>query len=937
MSTDPTFNPLLVACSVLVAIFASYVALNLAQSVTGSQGKAKLLWLISGALAMGVGIWSMHFVGMLAFEMPGMVIAYGVKLLILSIVVAIAGSAIALAIISQAAVPMSALLSGGVAMAAAISGMHYIGMYSMSMPATIHWNIYLVLASIGIALVASYGALGILIRYRNKPEKIWQLLAASIVMGFAISGMHYTGMLAATFIHDGGIASQGSKIIVSHGLSIAVLATTLFILGLALATSVGQRILARKKKNVDQILVKGEETFRHLVEAVKDYAIFMLDPAGHITTWNSGAERIIGYNENEVRGKHVSIFYPTNGVSTGTFSAEKDTALETGHFEAEVRRMRKDGTIFWANIVLVPLYNKEGELIGFSKVIRDVTHIKEFESRMLQLNEQLEQRVKERTRALEDREHQLRTITNAVPVLLAQIDRNERILFANEAFCNWFGSKPHGIVGENFSSILGPDRYPGNRPFVERALRGETTTYERLSRSGSRFASLAITLVPEFDENQNVSRIVILASDITKHKEIEDELKRAKEAAEVANEAKSAFLANMSHEIRTPLGAILGFSELMLNEKTPPAEKEKCVEVINRNGRVLSTIINDILDLSKVEAGKLQIEKVNVAFGDVIHDIGSILNLEATAKGIDLRITADGAIPSHINTDPLRLRQILLNIIGNAIKFTAKGSVDVRVKMVTGPNDESKLAFIVKDTGEGIAPEHAVKLFTPFTQADISTTRKFGGTGLGLALAKKLAKLLGGDVELKESVPGKGSTFVITIDPGLYEHVIFQSHQLLSPAPMPAMPPPLTQPENLNKLNILLVEDSLDNQMLIKRILNYAGASVTTANNGKEGVDQAFAPKAKFHVILMDLQMPVMDGYEATKILRNGGYDKPIIALTAHAMKDERERALASGFDDHITKPVNQKMLIHTLAKYAHRPRPSRPRPPIAKGSKSRQ
>ena len=242
------FNLIWVTLSVLVAIFASYVALNLAQSVTQTQGKARAVWLTCGALAMGIGIWSMHFVGMLAFEMPGMAMAYDVPLMALSVLVAIGASALALFIISRPVVPFGSVLAGGIAMAAAIAGMHYIGMASMRMAATIQWNLYLVVLSIVIALVASFGALLILIRLRNEADHFHKLLMASIVMGFAISGMHYTGMFAATYIHTDSSGIESSDLLVSSGLAVTVITTTLFILGSALASSVGQRLWSTRTK-----------------------------------------------------------------------------------------------------------------------------------------------------------------------------------------------------------------------------------------------------------------------------------------------------------------------------------------------------------------------------------------------------------------------------------------------------------------------------------------------------------------------------------------------------------------------------------------------------------------------------------------------------------------------------------------------------------------
>lgn len=900
-SMEIVYNPLLILLSVLVAVFASYVALNLAYSVTQAKGRAQLAWLIGGALAMGTGIWSMHFIGMLAFEMPDLEMAYDVPLMILSIIVAILGSAIALYVVSRPIVKRNSLIGSGIAMSAAITGMHYIGMYSMRMSARIEWNYWLVFLSIIIALVASFAALKIIIRLRNIPDRFSLMMLASILMGFAIAGMHYTGMLAAHFIHDSSLEITNSNLLVSSGLTMASITTTVFILGLALAGSIGQRIFNSRQKQTEEIIDKSEEKFRILVEAVKDYAIFIIDPNGYITTWNSGAERITGYADKEIIGMHVSTLYLNEDIRSHATASELKTALTVGHFEGESIRKRKDGTSFWANIVIDPLFDSSGRHTGFSKVIRDITQIK-------LANEVLEKRVQERTLALQERELQLRTVTNALPILVAQVDRNEIFLFANISFCEWFQCKQNEIKDKSFKDVLGPERYPANKIFIDRALNGETVGYERLSISGERNAILNITYVPEYDEKESVKGFVIVANDVSNYKKIEVELKQAKEQAEVANETKSAFLANMSHEIRTPLGAIIGFSELLTDSQMPESEKQNTIEVIKRNGKLLSTIINDILDLSKVEAGKLEIEKLDVRLVDLLNEISVFLNLEAIGKGIQLNVSTVGKIPFTIKTDPTRLRQILFNIVGNAIKFTEKGKIELKVMLL--PEDNSKIAFVVKDTGAGIAPEQAERLFSPFMQADVTTTRRFGGTGLGLVLSKKFAMALGGDVVLSNSFLGKGSTFIISIDHGQAAEN-FSDQPLTKEIKAEGKRNDSQQP-NLNHLKILLVDDSPDNLALIQRILKLAHAQVETANNGKEAIQKALG--GSFDVILMDLQMPEMDGYEATKELRNRHYLKPIIALTAHAMKEERKRCLDNGFNEHLTKPIDRQSLIKVLS-----------------------
>lgn len=907
---EVVYSPFLIVLSVLVAIFASYVALNIAYSVTQARGRAQLIWLLGGSIAMGVGIWSMHFVGMLAFEMPDMEMAYDIPLMVLSVAVAIIGSALALFVVSRPVVPLASLLSSGVAMAAAISGMHYIGMYSMRMEARIIWNYPLVALSILIALGASYAALMIAIRLRDNPDRVTLLLASSTLMGFAISGMHYTGMVAATFVHDHSAAIEESDLLVTSGLTIATISTTMLILGIALLSSIGARIMASRQKKTEAIIGTSEEKYRVLVEAVKDYAIFMVDPRGFIMSWNSGAERITGYQQQEIVGKHMSLLYGQEDESSLIAQTELVKGRESGHFEDEKIQVRKDGTPFWANIVLDPLFDSSGEVTGFSKVVRDITHLKKAEERSRSLNEELEKRVQERTLALQARESQLRTISNAIPTLVAQVDTQERFLFVNDAFCDWLQESRGTIQSLTFRELLGEARYLENKPYIDRALRGETVSYERRSTSGHRQSDLSITFVPEFDDHGQTQSFIVVAADVSNYKRIEAELKNAKEAAEVANETKSAFLANMSHEIRTPLGAVIGFSEMMAEAELSPAEKANTIEIIKRNGKLLSTIINDILDLSKVEAGHLETERVEVPLMEMVHETAVLLNLEASGKGVLLSVARDGRLPKMIKTDPTRLRQILFNIVGNAVKFTDKGSVTVTVSLCT--DNPQKLCFAVQDTGTGISEEQARRLFSPFVQADVTTTRRFGGTGLGLVLSKKLAHLLGGDVRLVRSAPGQGSTFEILIDHGQINESFADAPTGPTQVATTSHVPP--RERSLESLKVLVVDDSPDNLALIKRILRIAGAEVETANNGKEAIQQALGNK--FDLILMDLQMPEMDGHEATRELRRQGYSRPIIALTAHAMKEERKRCLESGFDDHLTKPVDREALIHVVGKY---------------------
>ena len=397
----------------------------------------------------------------------------------------------------------------------------------------------------------------------------------------------------------------------------------------------------------------------------------------------------------------------------------------------------------------------------------------------------------------------------------------------------------------------------------------------------------------------------------TKISERTAELRQAKLSAENANLAKSAFLANMSHEIRTPLGAVLGFADLIANFNITDSEKQNYIVAIKRNGELLSTIISDILDLSKIEVDKLYPELQDVSIASILMDTKTLLDLNANEKGISLNFTIEGLLPTTIKTDPLRLRQILINIIGNSIKFTDQGSINVVVKLVAEENKKTKLAFVVKDTGIGISKEQSEKLFQTFSQADNSIVRKFGGTGLGLILSRRIAGLLGGGVVLTESTPGRGSTFTITIDPGPIDQS--QLHEIKNEGPKKEEAHSIKD-VRIDGMQILVVDDSVDNQFLISKILKLAGAVTDVADNGKMALEKAH--EKKYDLFLMDLQMPLMDGFEATLRLRQKGFKEPIIALTAHSLKEVRQRCLEAGFDDFVTKPINRNLLLETIAHF---------------------
>jgi len=408
-----------------------------------------------------------------------------------------------------------------------------------------------------------------------------------------------------------------------------------------------------------------------------------------------------------------------------------------------------------------------------------------------------------------------------------------------------------------------------------------------------------------------------LETEVEHRKALYEELKVEKDRAEAAAVAKSNFLRNMSHEIRTPMTAMLGLADLLLETgdlSKAPEDRLEALQAMKRNGAHLLTIINDILDLSKIEAGHLGVERIQFNPIQIVEDVLPVLRVHANEKGLSLSAESEHEIPETMEGDPARLKQILLNLLDNAIKFTSSGSVSLRVSLASD-RDDPVICFAVADTGIGIAQEQRSRLFRAFEQADNSTSRKYGGTGLGLAICKYLAGFMGGTIEV-ESELGRGSTFTLELPTGPLEGV-----RMLRPTSLQATDRQPGPPEETSELRplayrILVAEDSPDNQRIIRHLLQKQGAQVEMAENGQIAVEKALQARdagLPFEVILMDMQMPILDGYDATRTLRGHAVRGPIIALSAHAMEGESGRCLEAGCDAYETKPIDRVRLIETI------------------------
>jgi PAS domain S-box-containing protein len=524
---------------------------------------------------------------------------------------------------------------------------------------------------------------------------------------------------------------------------------------------------------------------------------------------------------------------------------------------------------------------------------------------------------------LADQEARLRTIFNTAAEGIMTITDTGVIESCNRATLDLFQCKESDLVGKLLGAMVDlPDEVEGSQQ--DRSLKildiesliGRKQELIAFRPDGSRFIIEFAAAQVRFNDHSVITGVL---HDVTERKAVELELQVARAAAEAATEAKSQFLANMSHEIRTPMTAIIGYSDLMLDPRQSGDDRINCVETIRRNADHLLTLINDILDLSKIEAGKMTVEQIELSPCSIVADTASLMRVRATEKNINFEVVYDSPVPDHVIGDPVRLRQILINLVGNSIKFTKTGYVRVHIRTEGLGTDDPMLHLKVVDTGIGMTNEQIDRLFRPFTQADYSTTRQFGGTGLGLTICKRLAEMMGGSITVT-SVPGLGSSFELVLPTGSLDGVrILDSPAESTHEPENDNESFLNQPAQISA-RVLLAEDGVDNRRLISHHLKRSGVEVTTAENGLLAFQEATGAIERgepFDLIFMDMQMPVMDGYTASAKLRDSGYTGPIVALTAHAMSGDREKCISAGCDDYLTKPIDAGKLIDTVRKYA--------------------
>ena len=659
---------------------------------------------------------------------------------------------------------------------------------------------------------------------------------------------------------------------------------------------------AMEKLNVAyQQVQESEQRFRTMADS-SALQIWTVDASGRCDWINKAAEAFTGRSAQTGIGKWIDVIHPDDRACV--LERFADAFARRVPLQSEHRVRRYDGTYRWMYAQAAPRYLPDGQFAGFIGSSIDLTERREAEEAM--------QRSEERFRVAAQSSGEL--------IYCWEIDNNAVEWFGDVN--GWLGREPGSLEPTlaAWERLIHPDDHPVVMAALDAHLRSGVpfhAEYRVVCKDGAvmhwvdRGAAVR-------DAHGRPTRMIGAIADVTVRRAAESAMQAAKEAAEAASQSKSMFLANMSHEIRTPMTAILGYSELLLDSSLGAADRHNCIQTIRRNGEHLLAVINDVLDLSKIDAGKLAIDRVPCSPGELLCEVAALMEPRARDKGLTFDVQFTGHVPELIQTDPTRLRQILLNLVGNAIKFTELGGV--RIVATVEPNT-NRLRVDVIDTGIGLTEEQQARLFQPFTQADASTTRRFGGTGLGLSISRRLAQFLGGDISVT-SVSEKGSTFSVTIDCGqLPAGVELASSSSSSSAHsfVNLTSASSSNEEALLSARILLAEDGPDNQRLISHFLRKRGADVTLAGNGAVAVKLALAAEREgkpFDLVLMDMQMPELDGYQAARQLRDNGFARPIIALTAHAMEGDREKCLAAGCDDFATKPIDRPALFRTLRRH---------------------
>jgi PAS domain S-box-containing protein len=878
------YTPKLVILSVLVAIFSSWMGLQIAGQASANRAQR---WIVlgTGSLALGAGVWAMHFIGMLAFDLCTEV-DYDQSITIFSILPSVAASLVALSLIARERLGTLGLVTGGVLVGAGIGAMHYTGMAGMRMGLELRYDPLMFGLSIVVAVVLATLALWVRFGLSSLSHRLSQqrrLLLAAVVMGCAIAGMHYTGMAAARFV---GHAEQATH--KTAGSTFLALAITLITVAFTIFVVAANGLLRYRQLFLD--LSRSEAWMRALLTTTVD-GVITVDRDGVIREFNASAEQIYGWTRDEIVGQNIRILIGNEEASEriGLLRTLETGEITSSARSADVTGRRKDGSV-------VPLRRAVGHArLGnqdlFVCFITDISERRAMEQ------------------ALRASERQFRSLIGNIPGISYRslLQGEHPMVFISDAVervtgypcADFIGTPPGAPARRNFGTLI----HAADRLRVSEAIgaalredRPYLVEYRLLHADGSiRWLWENGTAVRNDAGELTWLDGVIL--DITERREMEEALREAKEKAEQAAAARANFVANMSHEIRTPMNSILGFTDVLLDGELAP-DQRRHLDTIRSAGRALLRLLNEILDTAKLEKGAVELEQNDYNLLSLIDELSSTLAANARAKGLHVDIHYDPALPTCLRGDELRVRQVLTNLLDNAIKFTEQGSVTLRASV----RDE-QLHFQIKDTGIGIAPERMNAIFEPFTQADASMTRRFGGTGLGTTICKQLVELMGGRI-WAESEPGKGTTFHVMLPLVLARFAPQQPRARTAVA----LPP----------LRVLVADDVPQNLELLQLLMARRGHTMTAAADGAVVVD--LAAREQFDLILMDFQMPTIDGLSATRLIREqaeaaGRPRVPIIAMTASVLAEHRRASVEAGMDGFATKPVDWFSLSHEIAR----------------------
>ena len=665
------------------------------------------------------------------------------------------------------------------------------------------------------------------------------------------------------------------------------------------------------RKQAEEALLKAGALQRAIFNSA-NFSSIATDAKGVIQIFNVGAERMLGYAAADVMNKitPADISDPLEVVARAkALSIELETLIAPG-FEAlvfkasrgiediyELTYIRQDGSRFPAVVSVTALRDAEDAIIGYLLIGTDNTARKQIEAEQRHLAQRL-------------RDHQFytRSLFESNIDALMTTDAPGIITDVNKQMEALTGCTRDELIGAPFKNFFtDPERAEAGIKLVlsqKKVINYELTARDREGKQ----TTVSYNATTLYDRDRVLQGVFAAARDITERKHYEASLREATHKAEEANRAKSEFLANMSHEIRTPMNAVIGLTYLL--ERTPLNESQAAfLGKIKLSSKALLVLLNDILDLSKIEAGELIVESAAFAPRVLLTELADVMAQQAEAKGLTFELDAPDELPAALEGDSARLHQILTNLMSNAIKFTVRGSVTLRVRVLAATAQKVTLSFVVRDTGIGIESDMQERLFAPFAQGDASITRRFGGTGLGLSIVKRLVTLMGGEVRL-ESWPGDGSEFSVVLG-----FAPASSQALATREIVPLSP----DGRALLGLRILVVDDSDINLEVTRRILGLEGAQVRVACNGQEAFDLLRAGPHDIDVVLMDVQMPVLDGHDTARRIRLelGLADLPIIALTAGAMSSERERVAAAGMNDYIVKPFDAQALVRSILRHA--------------------